>query len=267
MARNVISDTRLRGASASKHGLLPLGSSADTRSKNAVKQDLRPLALSISDGGSEALIEMPAPVQEPEVTKKKRAINKAQTKTTKTKSKKPLPKPARVAKKAALKSPVKRASSSKLAASVELRTTLAPPIPLIKQFEVAEIESIQCSCPMEIERLGSPNDLGISAIASAAQDATPPWKIESAGETDYDLSPIPRSAALQLYGKRNWWGSAGHWIRSNILTLFVHRQKVVAVTRPTPKKLTPRDMICELNRLAEENRALRRKLAQYGSEE
>jgi hypothetical protein len=243
MARNVISDTQFRGASASQHGLLPHTSPADTSSTNTLKQGLLPLALSISDNGSEALIEMPAPVHEPEVTKKRRTVNRARvkSKTTKTaklkktskpKSKKPISKPAGAAKKAASKSPVKPAPPSKLAAyangsesSIDVPSTLAPPVPLVKHFEVAEIENTQCSCPMEIERLGAPNDLGISAIASAAQDATPPWRIEPAAETEQDLTPLPRSAALQIYGKNNWLGSATHWMRSNVLTLFVRRQK------------------------------------------
>ncbi len=269
MARNVISDTRFRGASASQHGLVSHNLPVDTSSTDALKQGILPLPLSISDSGTEAVIEMTTPVHEPEVTKKKRAGNKAKAKakSTKAKSKKLLPKPARVAKKAAQKSPVKRAPSHKLTSSAEARidvpSILVPPIPLIKQFEVTEIENTQCSCPMEIERLGAPNELGISAIASAAQDATPPWKVEPAAQTEQDLTPLPRSASLQLYYKSSWLDSASHWIRSNVLTLFVQRQKAVAVTKPAPKKLHPREMALELNRLAEENRALRRKLAQY----
>jgi hypothetical protein len=191
-----------------------------------------PLLLSQADKGSYALVDMQGPVHEPEVTKKKPKTRRAKTIIAKKVAAKPSSKtksklPARPAKKPEKKSLAKR---TRPAQSVTNATNI--------QTLVAE------------------NNL----TASHSVDVKLPWKDDIITASVGKLRPLERNASLQIYGRSNWFGNARDWIRLNVSNLFKHRQKTVPVMRPSPKKLGPREMIKELNRLSEENRQLRAKL-------
>ncbi len=96
----------------------------------------------------------------------------------------------------------------------------------------------------------------------AALDAGPPWHLQPIEcAANPNVSPLPRGVSLQVYSKNNWLGSVKYWVRSNVFSFFNQQKKTVAVIRPNPKKLNPREMVAELNRLAEENRTLHRQIS------
>lgn len=259
MARKTIDGTQSRGASARNTDVsvsgAPLSNKRAVRSKQAMLTGARSLA----DKGSDALIETHAPVHEPEVTKQKQVASKTKTKVAKpiVKAKKiaqPKSKAAhsktpksrtlgKVATKTGTKSPTQKAILSKLnAASADVKDA---------RLATASAHIIQFDTPHLVRFENAQN---------VNSQSSPPWSVEGQNE-DTELLSLPRSAALQIYEKTHWLSSIGFWVRSNLRPLFGRRQKVVSVTRPASQKLRPRDMVAELNRLAEENRALRRKLA------
>lgn len=259
MARKTIDGTQSRGASA-RNTDVPV-SGAPSNNKRAVrsKQAMLTGAQSVADKGSDALIETHAPLHEPEVTKHKYAISTARIKAVKpeVKAKKraqPKSKAAhsktpksrtlgKVATKPGAKSPTQKAILSNLnAASADAKDA---------RLATASTHIIQFDAPHLVRFENAQN---------ANSQSSPPWSVEGQNE-DTELLPLPRSAALQIYEKTHWLSSIGFWVRSNVRPLFGRRQKVISVTRPASQKLRPRDMVAELNRLAEENRVLRRKLA------
>jgi hypothetical protein len=273
MARHVKSNTKFNSATPSPR--------LDLRQADMGFDRIVPLISSeIDDEATQDLILWRAPIEEPEVTAKKtkqKALRKSAAKKPTIKSAAPKPKktkatkskeakklPVRVAK-TVKKNPPKRTLSKQGVASADNSSALA--IPTIKVFDQAELMEIgndQSRCPMEIERLAVENGLGISAIAFTATDSSPPWVIEPEINLGDEIKPLPRSASLQLYGSSNWFGVMGHWLRRNWISAFTRKQKQpkLTVNRPAAKKLRPKEMVIELNRLAEENRALRRQLMQ-----
>jgi hypothetical protein len=269
MARKTIVGTQSRGASALKPDVSASGASLNNKRlkqpKPAIpKQAILGGAGSLTDTGSDALIETYVPVKVPEVAKQKQVALTAKAQAAKPKIK--------TKKLASVKSKSAQSKTPKSRALGKLATKTVPKIPtkqtVPSKLSVASsaVKDAQSAIPSaHIIKFDTPHLVNFGNAQNENNLSSPPWSVAEQS-SDNELLPLPRHAALQIYEKTHWLSGLGFWMRSNIRPLFARRQKVVSVTRPIPQKLSPRDMVTELNRLAEENRALRRKLAKMNGD-
>lgn len=262
MARKTTGSTQSRGASAQNRDVLASGAPLNNKRTVRSKQAMIAGAQSLSDKGSDALIETHAPVKEPEVTKQKQVASAAKPKAAKPKAK--TKKVASDKSKSAHSKASKPKTLGKIATKTYAKSSVQKAIPTKLNVASSGVKDARLAIPSaHIIQFDTPHIVNFGNEQNESNLSSPPWSVTKQSN-DTELLPLPRSAALQIYEKTHWLSGIGFWMRSKLRPLYARQQKVVNVTRPVPQKLRPRDMVAELNRLAEENRALRRKLAKMG---
>ncbi|NJM50673.1 MAG: hypothetical protein HC843_07195 [Sphingomonadales bacterium] len=281
MARIMISNAHFRGAQKGKAVSrqnrlavkdLPEKFAGKNRVRASSGAHISAMPLAKDDAGSLALIEQAEPRKRKTSAKSKatpgtgKALVKKQTAKQ---SKKP------AARKSAIQKPAdKKTSAKKTARKPAPRKAVSAKAAQCPAKSKAAVKKL-CAAPLIItlasvqeERVHtgtatpSHNNLGISAIKSHGHDDSPPWMVdkeEQPGQDNLDISaPLPRRASLQVYNGNSWFASLGYWLRQNVAQLFQAKAK----KQPNPKRLKPKQMVAELNRLAAENHRLRQKLAE-----